>query len=164
MATPRRSDSEWPRAIGTACRPSADVDRSARPDGFSNEPDTDPTDPDVRAALADASPPPTSFTLLTTVDQVDEVVARAGGAFGDWSSRPVDARRALVRAAADEMRRCRFEAIAVMADETGKTFHEADPEVSEAIDFAEFYTGPGIDLLEQLTAAGLEVAPAGSSR
>ena len=48
------------------------------------------------------------------------------------------------------MRRDRFATIAVMASETGKTIGEADPEVSEAIDFAKYYAGPGIDLLADL--------------
>ena len=35
--------------------------------------------------------------------------------------------------------------IAVMADEAGKTAHEADPEVSEAIDFARYYGDEAVD-------------------
>jgi RHH-type proline utilization regulon transcriptional repressor/proline dehydrogenase/delta 1-pyrroline-5-carboxylate dehydrogenase len=132
-----------------------------RRERFSNEPDTDTTDPEVRVALADASSPPATFARVTTVDRLDELVATAADAFAGWSGRSSDDRRALVRRAADEMRRRRFDTIAVMADETGKTFHEADPEVSEAIDFAEYYAGPGSDLLDGLCADGLEVRARG---
>ena len=128
---------------------------------FRNEPDSDFTDPDVRARLEATSAPNPTIERIVDPDQIDDRVVAASRAFGEWSRRTPLERRATIRAGVEQMRRGRFESIAVMGRETGKTVREADPEVSEAIDFGEYYSGPGIDLLELLAADGLRVGGRG---
>ena len=60
-------------------------------------------------------------------------------------------RAELITGAADVMAVGRGDALAVMSSEAGKTVDEADPEISEGIDYARWYgTGPGS--LERLLA------------
>ena len=56
-----------------------------------------------------------------------------------WGQRSAAERRAILERVADHMSSKRAESIAVMTRDAGKTVAEADPEVSEAIDFARFY-------------------------
>ncbi|QTX03466.1 bifunctional proline dehydrogenase/L-glutamate gamma-semialdehyde dehydrogenase [Agromyces archimandritae] len=116
--------------------------------GFGNEPDTDPAlaanrdwgrrilarvpastlGVDTIAASRIADP--------TTLDTVIDGVARAGAA---WGARPAAERAALLHRAGLALAANRDRLIEVAAAETGKTIAEADPEVSEAIDFAHYY-------------------------
>ncbi|TMJ08856.1 MAG: aldehyde dehydrogenase family protein, partial [Bacillati bacterium ANGP1] len=52
---------------------------------------------------------------------------------------PAEERAALLMRAADNLRRRRLEAAAWMVFEVGKNWAEADGDVAEAIDFAEYY-------------------------
>lgn len=56
-----------------------------------------------------------------------------------WSKTSVEHRCKLLSHAAEKMRERRDDLIGVMMADGGKTILEADPEVSEAIDFAEYY-------------------------
>jgi RHH-type proline utilization regulon transcriptional repressor/proline dehydrogenase/delta 1-pyrroline-5-carboxylate dehydrogenase len=94
---------------------------------FSNEPDSDFTIREVRHAALTSEPRAVNVVPVTTTSDIDAVVARADAAFGRWSRVAPHDRRTAIRRAADEMRRCRFETVAVMATETGKTIREADP-------------------------------------
>jgi RHH-type proline utilization regulon transcriptional repressor/proline dehydrogenase/delta 1-pyrroline-5-carboxylate dehydrogenase len=71
--------------------------------------------------------------------QVDRALGVARAAVAGWASRPVTARRALLDGAAAELARRRGDLIGAMAVDGAKTVAEADPEVSEAIDFARYY-------------------------
>ncbi len=138
-----------------------------RPAGWSNASDGDPTDPRyveaVRAELAavlaeedrvlgggagrgpwvagrDASTGRHWFRYrAATVAEVDERVARARVAAADWAGRDVAERARLLRAAADAVEASRARLIALMAREGGKTVAEADPEVSEGVDYLRYY-------------------------
>jgi RHH-type proline utilization regulon transcriptional repressor/proline dehydrogenase/delta 1-pyrroline-5-carboxylate dehydrogenase len=57
----------------------------------------------------------------------------------DWHLKPAAERAELLRAAAVELEKKRGDLIAVSVIELGKTIAEADVEVSEAVDFANFY-------------------------
>jgi RHH-type proline utilization regulon transcriptional repressor/proline dehydrogenase/delta 1-pyrroline-5-carboxylate dehydrogenase len=70
---------------------------------------------------------------------VDEAVERARRAAPGWAARGAVERREILNRAAEVMQRRRARTIAVMARDGGKTVAEADPEVSEGIDFARFY-------------------------
>jgi RHH-type transcriptional regulator, proline utilization regulon repressor / proline dehydrogenase / delta 1-pyrroline-5-carboxylate dehydrogenase len=117
---------------------------------FVNEPDTDLTVPANRlwAGAALARPARAAPTVASEAD-VDRAVARVGAASPSWAATAAGERRGLLEAAADVMAAGRADAVAVMTTEAGKTFAEADPEVSEAIDYARWY-GAGTDLLESL--------------
>ena len=56
-----------------------------------------------------------------------------------WGQKSATERQAILEEVARHMSSQRAESIAVMARDAGKTVSEADPEVSEAIDFARFY-------------------------
>ncbi|HEY7948197.1 MAG TPA: bifunctional proline dehydrogenase/L-glutamate gamma-semialdehyde dehydrogenase, partial [Acidimicrobiales bacterium] len=125
---------------------------SAPPGRFSNEPDTDLTVPANRLwALSALTAPEPPGPIDATVPDVDAAVARATHAAPAWSRVPGAERRELLEAAAQTMAAGRADAVTVMAAEAGKTFAEADPEVSEGVDYARWYA-TGIDLLDTLDA------------
>jgi len=76
---------------------------------------------------------------LITVEQAEQAIAAAKAAFPAWKKTPVSERAAILRRAADIMEERRAELIAWMVLETGKVVQEADPEISEAIDFCRYY-------------------------
>jgi len=76
---------------------------------------------------------------VATVEEIDTAVASAHVAARGWAQLSCEDRRVMLDRAADVMERSRAVTIAVMARDAGKTVAEADPEVSEAIDFARYY-------------------------
>ncbi|HEY9646168.1 MAG TPA: L-glutamate gamma-semialdehyde dehydrogenase, partial [Chroococcidiopsis sp.] len=76
---------------------------------------------------------------LISIEQADEAIAAAKAAFPAWSKTPARDRAAILRKAADLMEARRAELCAWMVIETGKVLGQADPEVSEAIDFCRYY-------------------------
>ncbi|MDX2231458.1 MAG: L-glutamate gamma-semialdehyde dehydrogenase [Leptolyngbyaceae cyanobacterium bins.349] len=76
---------------------------------------------------------------LISVEQAEAAIAAAKAAFPAWKKTPAKERADILRRAADLMEQRRQELIAWMVLETGKIVKEADPEVSEAIDFCRYY-------------------------
>jgi len=76
---------------------------------------------------------------LISVEQAEAAIAAAKAAFPAWKRTSARERADILRRAADLMERRRQELIAWMVLETGKVVKEADPEVSEAIDFCRYY-------------------------
>lgn len=72
-------------------------------------------------------------------EDVDRAVSVAQAAVPAWDARGSAARRRILFEAAKRMGQERINTIAVMMIDSGKTVAEADPEVSEAIDFARYY-------------------------
>lgn len=72
-------------------------------------------------------------------EEADRAVAAARDSVPGWRGAPVSDRAAVVRRVAVELRRRRFELAAWIVFEVGKSWREADAEVSEAIDFCELY-------------------------
>ncbi|MCP2264428.1 proline dehydrogenase family protein [Promicromonospora thailandica] len=111
---------------------------------FRNAADTDPAVAEHRAwALqvtgAHSGYVPALTEPLATSAQVDDVVALAQRAGLAWAKvSPADRGRVL-RAAAQHLEAARTDLVAAMVHEAGKTVAEADPEVSEAVDFAAYY-------------------------
>ncbi|MFH5824002.1 proline dehydrogenase family protein [Georgenia sp. AZ-5] len=127
------------------------AERTPAPSPFTNTADSDPALPEVRAWAADrvvAAPTPPSSPVLTSPADVDAVVAAAKAAQPAWAALPGAERAAVLRRAAEELEARRGDLVTVMAAEGGKTVAEADPEVSEAIDFARYYA----DRAEELDA------------
>ncbi|TWT74165.1 proline dehydrogenase family protein [Allorhodopirellula solitaria] len=56
-----------------------------------------------------------------------------------WAETPLDTRHEILRNVAQKLRERRGDLIGSMVADAGKTVAQADPEVSEAIDFCEFY-------------------------
>jgi RHH-type proline utilization regulon transcriptional repressor/proline dehydrogenase/delta 1-pyrroline-5-carboxylate dehydrogenase len=76
---------------------------------------------------------------LLSIERADGAIAAAKAAFPAWKKTPVSERAAILRRAADLMEERRAELCAWMVLETGKVLGQADPEVSEAIDFCRYY-------------------------
>lgn len=77
-----------------------------------------------------------SYSVINKA-HVDEAVAVAESS--KWGTLNSKQRSAILLNAANQMSARRTQSIAVMTRDAGKTVAEADPEVSEAIDFARFY-------------------------
>ncbi|HEV6955286.1 MAG TPA: proline dehydrogenase family protein [Promicromonospora sp.] len=111
---------------------------------FENAADTDPAVAESRAWAQQVTGPTSGYVPvltqpLSTTTQVDDVVARAHRAGAAWAAvSPADRGRVL-RAAARHLEAARTDLVAAAVHEAGKTVAEADPEVSEAVDFAAYY-------------------------
>jgi RHH-type transcriptional regulator, proline utilization regulon repressor / proline dehydrogenase / delta 1-pyrroline-5-carboxylate dehydrogenase len=131
---------------------------------FSNEPDSDSTNPAARDLLHSAvrkSPTRSEPKLIESTAEIDAVVARAVGAQPRWAAVGSASRQQTLAAVVAVLRRERFDTIHVMADEAVKVAHEGDPEVSEAIDFAKYYSTVGVEVLGQQRDEGAALAPRG---
>ncbi|MCI0381691.1 MAG: bifunctional proline dehydrogenase/L-glutamate gamma-semialdehyde dehydrogenase [Chlamydiae bacterium] len=76
---------------------------------------------------------------LASAEQIDEALEIAKSEELDWAKTPSIERCKLISDVAKMMRKERGDLIGVMMRDGGKTVLEAEPEVSEAIDFAEYY-------------------------
>jgi len=115
---------------------------------FRNVADTDPSLPANRAwGRETLTRVPTSKLgvdlvnehTLRTPEDVDSAITSASSAGHAWDARSGAERAAVLRRVAVELERRRADLLEVMAAECGKTIGEGDPEVSEAIDFANYY-------------------------
>jgi RHH-type transcriptional regulator, proline utilization regulon repressor / proline dehydrogenase / delta 1-pyrroline-5-carboxylate dehydrogenase len=130
-------------------------------DHFENEPDTDPSLPGNRAWAAELLARPSEPLRTPVPTDVAEASAAVGGALDAqpaWHARGAAGRREVLHRAAAELSRQRGELVRVMVHEAGKTVGEADPEVSEAIDFARYYAERALELE---ATPGLEHRPLG---
>ena len=73
------------------------------------------------------------------IAQADEAIAAANTAFQTWKRTPVSERTAIIRKAGKLLEQRRHELNAWMVFEGGKPLHQADAEVSEAVDFCSYY-------------------------
>lgn len=115
---------------------------------FSNVADTDPSLPGNRVwgqTITDRITGSTAGSALvdehtvSSAEQLDSVIAEGVSAGASWSALPGAERAVILRHAAGTLEAARPVLLEVMASETGKTLDQGDPEVSEAIDFANFY-------------------------
>ena len=115
---------------------------------FCNTPDTDPSVPGNRvwaAAVLERSTYTQMGTATLEANRVpgpaslESIIQRTRRAGVDWAARGSEIRAWHLHQCAATLASRRGELISVMAAETGKTIAEADVEVSEAIDFANFY-------------------------
>ncbi len=128
---------------------------------FANTPDTDSSLPDnIRWAqdIVDRIPSSTlgvegiAAAAVTEPTEIDRLVETALAAQISWHTGGASARATILRRAAHALEARRGDLIEVAASETGKTVDQADPEVSEAIDFAAYYAEQA-ELLEQVQGA-----------
>jgi len=127
--------------------------------GFRNEPDTDPSIAANRVwgreILRRAETSELGAGLLARVRITDpgileQVIAATGQAGEEWGQRRGSTRAQVLHAVAESLAAHRAELIEVMASETGKIIAEGDAEVSEAVDFANYYAecARTLDLVE----------------
>ncbi len=79
-------------------------------------------------------------------EDVPAAIDAALGAFESWSRTPVKERAGLLFRVAHSLRERKFEWAAWMVFEVGKNWAEADADVAETIDFAEFYAREALRL------------------
>jgi 1-pyrroline-5-carboxylate dehydrogenase len=72
-------------------------------------------------------------------EHVEPAIQAAAAAFESWKRTSVETRAALLHAVAGILRERKFEFCAWMVYEVGKNWVEADADLAETIDFAEFY-------------------------
>ncbi|WP_420112391.1 bifunctional proline dehydrogenase/L-glutamate gamma-semialdehyde dehydrogenase [Pseudactinotalea sp.] len=146
----------------TASGPRRTTSRPAITETFANTPDADPAVPEVRSRAAElvaADPGEPTSGVLTDQSAVDGVISRAIEVQPGWSIRSGRDRARTLRAAAAAVERRRDDLVTAMAAEGGKTVAEADPEVSEAVDFARYYADSAERLDDVALADGLEHQP-----
>ena len=76
---------------------------------------------------------------------IDKAVSVAAKGLASWGAKSVAERQEILFNVASVMHAQRARTIAVMSRDAGKTVSEADPEVSEAIDFARYYASTGVE-------------------
>lgn len=76
---------------------------------------------------------------LAAAEDVPNALASATAAFAEWSRSTSSERAAIVFAAANLMRRRKMDLNALLVIEAGKSWVEAEADISEAIDFCEYY-------------------------
>ena len=91
-----------------------------------------------------------------TKEQADKAIEVARAAFAGWRDTPARERAAALLRAAALMREQRFELSALEVAEAGKPWREADADVTEAIDFLEYY---GREMLRLYRAKSLSDIP-----
>ena len=111
----------------------------------------DPSQP--KTPLAPDVPAVYSVALATKTD-VNKAIKIAKEDPEQWRETTLLKRHELLSAAARNLRKRRGDLIGIAAAVCGKTFYESDPEISEAIDFVEYYPH-SLRLLEQQTSLGL---------
>lgn len=84
---------------------------------------------------------------LAQPEEIDRALQSAVHAQASWQATPIAQRKALLVECANKLAEYRGDLIGVMAFDGGKTVEQADPEVSEAIDFANYYAR-SLDLAE----------------
>ena len=80
-----------------------------------------------------------SVSVATSSD-ADRAVSEARQSWLTWRNIAAEERSAFLIAAAKEMRKRRFELMALEVHEVGKTWKDADGDVAEAIDYLEYYS------------------------
>lgn len=126
---------------------------SSSPPGFDapffNEPLRDFSDARQRQAFARAvsSAIVPMVVVSATPADADRAVAEAESVFPAWRDAGVQARAAVLRHVAALMRSDRDRLAGIIIRENGKTWRNADADVAEAIDFAEFYAREAVTLM-----------------
>jgi RHH-type proline utilization regulon transcriptional repressor/proline dehydrogenase/delta 1-pyrroline-5-carboxylate dehydrogenase len=140
--------------------------RAAGAPGFRNTPDSDPALPANRAwargilsriETSRAGDETIAAARVTDEPALQAIIDRVTDAARRWGALPAADRSAVLVAAARALEARRGELIEVAASETGKVFAEADVEVSEAVDFANYYAATAREL-DRVSGAVFEPA------
>lgn len=124
-------------------------------EAFRNTPDTDPDLPGNRvwgreiagrmvgSTLGEET---VAASLIVDEENLDAVIRRGVAASETWQGLGADERARILYRAGERLEARRADLLEVMGSEAGKTLDQGDPEVSEAIDFANFYAALGQEL------------------
>lgn len=95
---------------------------------------------------------------LLKTEQINQAIVKAERGFEQWSQLSEKERSDALKKVAQVLRAKRADLIGIMMAETNKTLPEADAEVSEAVDFAEYYAK---SIQEWMTFPDLKMTPKG---
>ncbi|MBK0420762.1 bifunctional proline dehydrogenase/L-glutamate gamma-semialdehyde dehydrogenase [Leucobacter sp. CSA2] len=124
-------------------------------EAFENTPDTDPDLPGNRewgrgiasrmvgSELGNAT---VAASRVENESTLNAIIERGIAASEGWRALGADERARILYRAGERLEARRAELLEVMGSECGKTLDQGDPEVSEAIDFANFYSALGQEL------------------
>ncbi len=93
---------------------------------------------------------------LASPEQINTALETAVAAQDDWAARPIDERKRLLVRCAEMLANRRGDFIGAMSVDGGKTVDQSDPEVSEAIDFANYYARSFDELADVLETTTFE--------
>ncbi|GAB2552637.1 bifunctional proline dehydrogenase/L-glutamate gamma-semialdehyde dehydrogenase [Leucobacter ruminantium] len=150
----RRQDRRRYDEVGSAARIESKVEAGRRGE-FENTPDTDPDLPGNREwgrGIAERMVDSrlgvelVASSRLDSEEQVDEAIERGIVAADVWQALGADERARILYRAGEVLESRRAELLEVMGSECGKTLDQGDPEVSEAVDFANYYAMLGQQL------------------
>ncbi|TXH18109.1 MAG: aldehyde dehydrogenase family protein, partial [Mycobacterium sp.] len=134
------------------------------PGGFANVADTDPALPGnrlwgraitERVAASTAGVQLVAEYTVSSAGALDGIITGGVTAGVTWAALTGAERAAVLRRAAATLQAGRAVLLEVMASECGKTLDQGDPEVSEAIDFANYYAAQAenLDIVDGAVAA-----------
>ncbi|GAB3602384.1 proline dehydrogenase family protein [Microbacterium aureliae] len=158
----RRQDRRDHDEDGAPARVEAKV-AAGRTGGFENTPDSDPDLPGNRAWGRGIAERMVGSTLganavaaarIEDRQSLDAAVERGLAAAEKWQALGADERARILYRAGERLEARRADLLEVMGSECGKTLDQGDPEVSEAIDFANYYAmlGQQLQSVEGATA------------
>lgn len=132
--------------------------------GFANVADTDPALPGnrlwgraitERIAASTAGAELVAEHTVSSAATLEGIITAGMTAGATWAALSGAERAAILRRAAATLQAARAALLEVMASECGKTLDQGDPEVSEAIDFANYYAAQAenLDIVDGAVAA-----------
>ena len=156
------------REAGVGAERGSLAERARRP--FSSEADSDPALAANRQWARDiAAAIPTSTRgveavrageqALSSNEAIDGLIKTSAKAARDWQALAPEERAAALHRVGDVLAARRGELIEVAGSEAGKTIDQADPEVSEAIDFCHHYANASLQLADEAYMAGARFVP-----
>ena len=164
----RAQDRLSEREAGVPAERGSLAERARRP--FTSEADSDPAlaanrqwARDIAAAIPGSTRGIDAVRAgeqaLSTNEAVDALVKAGAHAARSWQALSADERAATLHRVGDVLAARRGELIEVAGSEAGKTIDQADPEVSEAIDFCHHYANASLQLADETYMAGARFVP-----
>ncbi len=156
------------REAGVPAEQGSLAERARRP--FASEVDSDPALAANRQWARDiAAAIPTSTRgveavrageqALSSSEAIDGLIKASAKAARDWQALAPEERAAALHRVGDVLAARRGELIEVAGSEAGKTIDQADPEVSEAIDFCHHYANASLQLADEAYMSGARFVP-----
>lgn len=152
------ANSEWAASIVQTWEPRCDASATNIPITIAGE------DCSGQGTASESTDPSRPGVVVARFAQADERQIQAAAACANrdmdgWGTMEPQARYRILRQVAQELRRRRSDLIGAAMADAGKTIMEIDPEVSEAVDFVEFYAATALEIQNE---ARLQAKPKGA--